>query len=112
MGDNYEDLGPANVMPPPPPFGQYFVPAASSRTPTDRTELRSAQIGASGAKNNKEATEKTGKAQVSKQTLVSAAADYDEEEKVHGNIMRNGNILFITAIAAIVVLITGFRIFR
>ncbi|KAM3719212.1 Spindle assembly checkpoint component MAD3 [Dirofilaria immitis] len=107
-------------MPPPPPFGQYFVPAASSRTPTDRTELRSAQIGASGAKNNKEATEKTGKAQVSKQTLVSAAADYDEEGSKYTIAQKRCMVIscvmviffFITAIAAIVVLITGFRIFR
>lgn len=43
MGDKYEDLGPANALPPPPPPqpGQP-VPATPGQ---DRTELKSAQIG-------------------------------------------------------------------
>ncbi|EFO25497.1 hypothetical protein LOAG_02987 [Loa loa] len=51
MGDKYEDLGPANALPPPPPQPQQVFPTAlSSQASQDRTELRSAQIGPSGIK--------------------------------------------------------------
>lgn len=50
MGDKYEDLGPANALPPPPPQApQFFSPTFPGQSAQDRTELKSAQIGSLGS---------------------------------------------------------------
>uniref|UniRef100_A0A915PWA2 Uncharacterized protein n=1 Tax=Setaria digitata TaxID=48799 RepID=A0A915PWA2_9BILA len=107
MGDKYEALGPADSAPPPPPAllgvpgnvvtpgQQHFttpaiprnLPISSTSTSPDRTELKSAQIGAPETK-------------------------YTGAQKMCMVISGIMAIFFLmTAIAAIVVLVTGFRIF-
>ncbi|VDO20778.1 unnamed protein product [Brugia timori] len=72
MGDKYEDLGPANALPPPPPQPQQILPTITpGQASQDRTELRSAQIGSSIIK-------KAAQGKDPKKTLV----DEDEEEEI------------------------------
>ncbi|VBB33402.1 unnamed protein product [Acanthocheilonema viteae] len=81
MGDKYEDLGPANALPPPPPQPQ-VIPTTPGQ---DRTELKSAQI--------------DGK--------------YTTAQKVCMVISGILAMIFLkTAIAAVVILLTGFKIFQ
>ncbi|EJW79546.1 hypothetical protein WUBG_09545 [Wuchereria bancrofti] len=118
MGDKYEDLGPANALPPPPPQPQQILPTITpGQASQDRTELRSAQIGSSIIK--KAAQRKDPK---------KTPADEDEEEgnfeiillgikyttaqktcMVISGIM--GIFFLMAAIAAVVILLTGFKIF-
>ncbi|KAK6104184.1 hypothetical protein QQG55_15300 [Brugia pahangi] len=72
MGDKYEDLGPANALPPPPPQPEQILPTITpGQASQDRTELRSAQIGSSIIK-------KAAQGKDPKKTL----ADEDEEEEI------------------------------
>uniref|UniRef100_A0A1I8EBP6 Uncharacterized protein n=1 Tax=Wuchereria bancrofti TaxID=6293 RepID=A0A1I8EBP6_WUCBA len=88
MGDKYEDLGPANALPPPPPQPQQILPTITpGQASQDRTELRSAQIGSSRIK-------------------------YTTAQKTCMVISGIMGIFFLmAAIAAVVILLTGFKIF-
>ncbi|KAL3994620.1 hypothetical protein ACH3XW_22460 [Acanthocheilonema viteae] len=95
MGDKYEDLGPANALPPPPPQPQ-VIPTTPGQ---DRTELKSAQIGTEGTKKGDEGDENDGK--------------YTTAQKVCMVISGILAMIFLkTAIAAVVILLTGFKIFQ
>ncbi|VDM19612.1 unnamed protein product [Wuchereria bancrofti] len=110
MGDKYEDLGPANALPPPPPQPQQILPTITpGQASQDRTELRSAQIGSSIIK--KAAQRKDPK---------KTPADEDEEEGIKYTTAQKtcmvisgimGIFFLMAAIAAVVILLTGFKIF-
>ncbi|OZC11284.1 hypothetical protein X798_01700 [Onchocerca flexuosa] len=112
MGDKYEDLGPTNFVVPPPPPPVEYTTQPSAQSTGDRTELKSAQVGVAGAKDK-------GKPRSPKKALVSLGVDLDEEETKYTNAQKMGMVIsgimatlfLLVAIAAIVILATGLKIF-
>ncbi|VDM95228.1 unnamed protein product [Thelazia callipaeda] len=81
----------------------------------DRTELKSASVGAPGVLESQNAV----KVQIPKKALVSMAVDYEEEERKYTGAQKMCMVIsgimavffLMTVIASVVILVTGFKIF-